>query len=142
MVRAKNWSKIALAWNRNFNTLKQSTSQRELQIASISKQSQELKESNSKYIITNQTLDKRITELNTQAKEKDYKYNLYEKGYKELETKYKEIEHTNHDLYIDVDTLTKDIETLKNFIEESEKEKARLKEQILTRKKKAKKPKI
>lgn len=66
MVRAKNWSKIALAWNKNFNTLKQSISQRELNIIEVTKQNKGLKESNENYIKTNQALDKRITELNNE----------------------------------------------------------------------------
>ena len=131
MVKAKNWAKIALAWNRNFNTLKQSISQTESQATSISKQNQDLKESNSRYIITNQALDKRITELN-----------LCEKAYKELEIKYKTLEKTNNDSNIDIKNLLGDIEKLKVFIKESDKENNSLKEQILTRKKRAKKPKI
>jgi len=140
MVKAKNWAKIALTWNKNFNTLKQSISQREFQTASISKQNQELKESNSKYIMANQNLDHRITDLNTQAKEKDNKLYICEKAYAELENKYKELEKTNHNLNIDIKNLLGDIQKLKTFIEENDKENTSLKEQIL-KKKKTKKPK-
>jgi len=141
VVKAKNWAKIALTWNRNFNALKQSISQRELQTASMAKQNQELKESNSKYIMANQTLDKRITDLNTQAKEKDNKLYLCEKSYKELEAEYNQLEKTNNELNIDIKNLLGDIEKLKAFIEESDKEDVILKEKITAKGKKAKKPK-
>jgi predicted RNase H-like nuclease (RuvC/YqgF family) len=70
MVKAKNWSKIALAWNKNFNALKQSISQRELNIIEVTKLNKGLKESNENYIKTNQALDKRITELNNEIQHK------------------------------------------------------------------------
>ncbi len=142
MVKAKNWAKIALAWNKNFNTLKQSITQKEFQTASMGKQNQELKSSNDKFIITNQNLDKRITDLNSQAKEKDNKIYLAEKSYEVLETKYNQLEKTNNELNIDIKNLLGDIEKLKTFIEESEKENAILKEKIAAKGKKAKKPKV
>jgi hypothetical protein len=141
MVKAKNWAKIALAWNKNFNTLKQSITQKEFQTASMGKQNQELKSSNDKFIIINQTLDKRITELNLQAKEKDNKIHLAEKSYEVLETKYNQLENTNNELNIDIKNLLGDIEKLKAFIDESDKENTILKEKITTKGKKTKKPK-
>jgi len=139
VVKAKNWAKIALTWNRNFNALKQSISQRELQTASMAKQNQELKESNSKYIMANQILDKRITELNMQMKEKDLRNGNNEKAYKELEAKHNQLEKTNNESNIDIKNLLGDIEKLKAFIEESDKENASLKEKIVTGKKKNRK---
>ena len=140
MIRAKNWSKIALAWNRNFNALKQSISQRELQIVSMSKQNQDFKESNSKYVIANQTLDKRITDLNIQIKEGNTKFALSDEACSRLNTKYKELEKQNQELKTKEEGLIKEILYYKNIKEEDEKEKAILKEKIAAReKRKAKK---
>jgi len=141
MVKAKNWAKIALAWNKNFNTLKQSITQKEFQTASMVKQSQELKESNSKYIIANQTLDKRITELNLSLKESIDREKLCEQVKKKLEAEYNQLAKTNNELNIDIKNLLGDIEKLKAFIEESDKENVILKEKITAKGKKAKKPK-
>jgi len=139
MVKAKNWAKIALAWNKNFNTLKQSITQKEFQTASIGKQNQELKSSNDKFIITNQNLDKRITDLNAQIRDYSIKIALSEKAYKELEAKHNQLEKTNNESNIDIKNLLGDIEKLKACIEESDKEIASLKEKIVTGKKKNRK---
>jgi len=70
VVKAKNWAKIALTWNRNFNTLKQSISQREINMIEVTRQNNGLKESNESYKKTNQAIEKRITELNIEIQHK------------------------------------------------------------------------
>ena len=134
MVKAKNWAKIALAWNRNFNALKDKVAGMEFQFASLTKQNQELKDSNSKYVITNQTLDKRITELNTQIKETGSKITLGDKTYMELNIKYRESEKLTQLLQTQIDSLTKENLNLKEIKEMDEKEKIQLKEKVLKRK--------
>ena len=128
MIRAKNWSKIALAWNRNFNALKDKVAGMEFQFASLNKQNQDLKESNSKYILSNQSLDKRITELNTQYKEAGAKMTLGDKTYMELNLKYRESENINQLLKTQIDSLTKENLNLKEIKEMDEKEKIQLRE--------------
>ena len=134
MIRAKNWSKIALAWNRNFNALKDKISGTEFQFASLTKQNQDLKESNSKYILSNQSLDKRITELNTQIKETGAKMALGDKTYMELNLKYRESENLTQILKTQIDNLTKENLNLKEIKELDEKEIIQLKEKALKKK--------
>jgi hypothetical protein len=141
MVKAKNWAKIALAWNKNFNTLKQSITQKEFQTASIGKQNQELKSSNDKYIITNQNLDKRITDLNAQIRDYNTKNALSEKAYREIEIKYKDLEKKNQDSKVWVDRLIEENSNLKYIKDADEKEKIELKQRLITKNTKAKKPK-
>ena len=138
MIRAKNWSKIALAWNRNFNALKDKVAGTEFQFASLTKQNQELKDSNSKYIIANQSLDKRITDLNTQIREVNTKITLGDKTYMELNIKYRESENLTQLLKTQIDNLTKENLNLKEIKEMDEKEKIQLKEKMLSQKKKTK----
>ena len=138
MIRAKNWSKIALAWNRNFNALKDKVAGTEFQFASLTKQNQELKESNGKYNITNQSLDKRITELNTQIKETNLKIASGDKTYMELNLKYRESENLNQSLQTRIDSLTDEIIKLKEIKEMDEQEKIQLKEKMLSQKKRTK----
>ena len=138
MIRAKNWSKIALAWNRNFTALKDKVAGTEFQFASLTKQNKDLKDSNSKYILTNQSLDKRITELNTQIKETNSKITLGDKTYMELNLKYRESEKLTQSLQNQIDSLTKENISLKEIKEIDEKEKIQLKEKILSKKKKTK----
>jgi len=138
MIRAKNWSKIALAWNRNFTALKDKVAGTEFQLTSLTKQNQDLKDSNSKYILTNQSLDKRITELNTQIKETNLKTSLGDKTYMELNLKYRESEKLTQTLQNQIDSLTKENISLKEIKEIDEKEILQLKEKILFKKKKTK----
>ncbi len=141
MVKAKNWSKIALAWNKNFIALNKVITQRELQIASLNKENQGLKDSNSKYVLTNQNLDKRITELNLQSKEKDNKLYLCEKSYSELERKYDSLVGQEENRKNKILNLTKDNDKLIGVIKEFEREQDILKEKLSAKGKKAKKPK-
>ena len=138
MIRAKNWSKIALAWNRNFTALKDKIAGTEFQFSSLTKQNQDLKESNGKYIISNQTLDKRITELNTQIKETNLKTALGDKNYMELNLKNKELEKQNQDLKANIDKLSDVIANYVSIKEKDEDEKQQLKEKLLFKKKKTK----
>ena len=134
MVKAKNWAKIALAWNRNFNALKDKVTGMEFQFSSLTKQNQDLKESNSKYILSNQSLDKRITELNTQYKEAGAKMALGDKTYMELNLKYRESENLTQILKTQIDNLIKENLNLKEIKEIDEKEIIQLKEKALKRK--------
>lgn len=65
MVIAKNWSKIALLWNRNYNSLNEKMKQIEGQAI----ENEALKKSNSLYIENNHSLDKKINELNIELKD-------------------------------------------------------------------------
>jgi len=141
MVKAKNWSKIALAWNKNFTALNKGITQRELQTASLNKENQGLKDSNSKYVLTNQNLDKRITELNLQSKEKDNKLYLCEKSYSELERKYDLLVGQEENRKKIILNLTKDNNKLIGVIKEFEREQDILKEKLSAKRKKAKKVK-
>jgi len=142
MVRAKNWAKIALAWNRNFNALKEKSKDINLQIALLDKQNKELKDSNSSYVISNKSLDKRITDLNALIKENNSKAVLGDKTYMELNFKYRKLEEQNQDLKTQVDSLTEENVNLKSIKEEDEKEKVRLKEKISIGSTKSKKRKV
>jgi len=92
MIRAKNWAKIALAWNNNYKKLKEQAMKLSTKGMELDNINKGLKDSNLKYISSNQMMDKRVTQLNNLLKEEEAKSIAIEKKYSEFDIGYKELQ--------------------------------------------------
>ena len=118
VVKTKNWSKIALAWNNKYNALFKSVAVKGAEIAGIIKQDKQLKESNELFKANNQMLDRRITELNIELQHK-------KEEIKEAEKLNRELKDSINNLMQTTENIGKENSELKEKIEIMEMKKAR-----------------